>query len=234
MRHEFREDEGQEPAALLQEHAGSQPRSMDPMHSLALYDEPMKSCSPLGDCSVPALTAVQDRISRRLPQRSAIERASDVELLAITDELSTELALLDGDLRANDFSLSDEPTLRNGIAYIEFQLGEVVKQTERRLRARHPQPLHGTDQTDDFRHRFDAMRRADIVDAVQTLGVPLSKRGREWWGLCPFHQERTPSFAVNPAKGVWRCHGCQRGGDLVRFVTERHHLNAVEALRFLE
>ena len=78
------------------------------------------------------------------------------------------------------------------------------------------------------------MRMADIVDAIQTLGTPLQKRGREWWGLCPFHQERTPSFAVNAEKGVWRCHGCQRGGDLVGFVMQQQHLNAVEALRFLK
>jgi len=177
---------------------------------------------------------MQDQASRRLLQRSAIERASDTELVAITDELSTELALLHGDLQANDFSLHEEPTMRNGIAYLEFQLDEVIKQAERRLRARRPRPLSGIGQTDDFRHRFDAMRCADIVEAIQTLGVPLRRRGREWWGVCPFHEERTPSFAVNAEKGVWHCHGCQRGGNLVTFVMERQHLNAVEALCFLE
>jgi hypothetical protein len=182
----------------------------------------------------PYLAPTQVEASKRLLHRIAIERASDAELVAITDELSTELALLHGDLQANDFSLYDEPTLRKGIAYIECQLAEVVKQSERRLRARRPHHLPGTDQTDDFRRRFDAMRCADIAEAIQTLGVPLDRRGREWWGLCPFHQERSPSFAVNAEKGVWHCHGCQQGGDLVGFVMRQRHLNAVEALRFLE
>ena len=78
------------------------------------------------------------------------------------------------------------------------------------------------------------MRAADIVDGIQTLGIPLRKQGREWWGLSPFHQENSPSFAVNQDKAVWYCHGCQRRGDLVGFVMQQHHLNAVEALRFLE
>jgi hypothetical protein len=181
-----------------------------------------------------SLTAVQDRTSRRLLQRTAVERATDVELAAISDELSTELALLQGDLESRDYSLFDDATLRSGIASLEHQLADVVKQSERRLRARRFSQYSGTDPQEDFRYRFDAVRRVDIVEAVQTLGTPLQKRGREWWGLCPFHRERTPSFAVSLEKGVWRCHGCQRGGDLVAFVMQQRHLNAIEALRFLE
>src|SRR5215204_707572 len=181
-----------------------------------------------------SMSMVQDRTARRLLQRSAVERATDAELAAMSDELGTELALLQGDLGAQDYSLFDDATLRSGTAYLEHQLADVAKQCERRLRARHFSQHPGADPQEDYRHRFDAMRCADIVEAIQTLGTPLQKRGREWWGLCPFHQERTPSFAVSLEKGVWRCHGCQRGGDLVGFVMQQRHLNAVESLRFLE
>jgi len=181
-----------------------------------------------------SMSMVQDRTARRLLQRSAVERATDAELAAMSDELGTELALLQGDLVAQDYSLFDDATLRSGIAYLEHQLADVAKQCERRLRARHFSQHPGADPQDDCRYRFDAMRCADIVEAIQTLGTPLQKRGREWWGRCPFHHERTPSFAVCLEKGVWRCHGCQRGGDLVGFVMQQRHLNAVESLRFLE
>jgi hypothetical protein len=180
------------------------------------------------------LTAPEAHESRRLLQRSSVQRASDRELAAMAEEYDVERALLQGDLTAGDSSLFDEETLRNGIAFYEYHLGEIAKQAERRLCSRQFRMRSNTDQDEDFRARFDAMRVADIVDAIQTLGTPLRKRGREWWGLCPFHQERTPSFAVSMEKGVWRCHGCHRGGDLVSFVMEHRHVNAVEALRFLE
>jgi hypothetical protein len=172
--------------------------------------------------------------ARRLLQRSSVERASDPELAAIADEYAIERALLLGDLAARDFSHFDEATLRNGIAYYEYHLAELAQQAERRLRSRQFRLRSDSDPHEDFRSRFSAMRLADIVDAIQTLGTPLQKRGREWWGLCPFHEEKSASFAVNGEKAVWRCHGCQRGGDLVAFVMQQRHLNAVEALRFLE
>jgi CHC2-type zinc finger protein len=180
------------------------------------------------------LTVSQVDAAWRRNQRFAIERASDEELAAMAEELDVELALLEGDVAAGDYTLFDEPTLRNGIAYYQHQLAEVARQAERRLRARRAVALGGPDPRAELRARFDAMRQVNIVEALQVLGVPLEKRGREWWACCPLHGERSPSFAVNAEKGVWRCHGCHRGGDLVRFVMEREHLSAVEALRFLE
>jgi hypothetical protein len=181
-----------------------------------------------------SLPVMDDQMSRRLLHRTAIERATDAELAAMSDELSTELALLQGDLAAQDYALFDDATLRSGIAYLEYQLADIVKQSERRLRARRFAHHPKVEPHEDFRSRFDAMRCADIVEAIQTLGTLLNKRGKEWWGLCSFHHERTPSFAVNLEKGFWRCHGCQRGGDLVSFVMQQRHLNAIEALGFLE
>ena len=48
--------------------------------------------------------------------------------------------------------------------------------------------------------------------------VELRKRGRQLWGLCPFHAEKTPSFAVDPEKEVFYCHGCHAGGNVIEFV----------------
>jgi DNA primase len=60
-------------------------------------------------------------------------------------------------------------------------------------------------------------RRADIVEIISPH-VALRKAGRRLVGLCPFHQERTGSFTVDPETGLWHCFGCKAGGDLFRFV----------------
>src|SRR5215207_3232694 len=100
------------------------------------------------------LSMMDDRSARRLLCRSAIERATDPELAATSDEFSTELALLQGDLAARDYSLFGNATLRSGIAYLEHQLEEVVKQSERRLRARRFAHQPNTEPHQDFRYRF--------------------------------------------------------------------------------
>ncbi|MCZ7587130.1 MAG: CHC2 zinc finger domain-containing protein [Deltaproteobacteria bacterium] len=75
-------------------------------------------------------------------------------------------------------------------------------------------------------------RRADIVEVVQTH-TRLKKAGRNWVGLCPFHQEKTPSFNVNPDLQIFKCFGCQRGGDVFRFVMDANGLSFPEALKML-
>ncbi len=59
----------------------------------------------------------------------------------------------------------------------------------------------------------EIMQRADILEIVGDY-VPLKRRGRNWFGLCPFHQEDTPSFSVNPEKGIFKCFGCGKGGNV--------------------
>lgn len=167
-------------------------------------------------------------------RRFAVERASDDELLAMVAEHDTEYTLLRGDLVARDYSVFSEAVLREGIAFHQNELTEITRQIDRRLRVRRVTRSTGGDTQADYQARFDAMRRVDLIEALQTLGLQLQKRGREWWALCPFHEERTPSFAANQEKGVWHCHGCLRGGDLITFVTLQHGLNRVEALNFLE
>jgi len=75
-------------------------------------------------------------------------------------------------------------------------------------------------------------RRADIVDIVSPY-VRLRKAGRRLVGLCPFHQERTPSFTVDPEKGFWHCFGCKAGGDLFRFVEMMEKVTFIEAVELL-
>jgi DNA primase len=73
---------------------------------------------------------------------------------------------------------------------------------------------------------------AHIVDVVQEF-VPLKKRGANFLGLCPFHNEKTPSFTVSPSKEIFKCFGCGKVGNSVNFVMEHEHLTYPEALKYL-
>jgi DNA primase len=73
---------------------------------------------------------------------------------------------------------------------------------------------------------------AQIVDVVQEF-VPLKKRGVNYLGLCPFHNEKTPSFTVSPSKEIFKCFGCGKAGNSVNFVMEHEHLSYPEALKYL-
>jgi DNA primase len=74
--------------------------------------------------------------------------------------------------------------------------------------------------------------RANIVDVVQQY-VGLKKAGRAFSGLCPFHTEKTPSFTVDPAKQVFYCFGCGKGGNVFHFLMEVEHLTFPEAVERL-
>jgi DNA primase len=71
---------------------------------------------------------------------------------------------------------------------------------------------------------------ADIVDVISEF-VQLKKAGREFKANCPFHEERTPSFCVVPAKGFYKCFGCGKSGDVFSFIMERQGLDFVEAVK---
>lgn len=73
---------------------------------------------------------------------------------------------------------------------------------------------------------------ADIVEVVSEY-VTLRKRGVNLIGLCPFHNEKTPSFTVSPAKGIFKCFGCGKGGNAVHFIMEHEQLSYPEALKQL-
>ena len=73
---------------------------------------------------------------------------------------------------------------------------------------------------------------ARIEDVVGEF-VTLRKRGSNLIGVCPFHKEKTPSFNVNPARNIFKCFGCGKAGDSVRFIMEHEHYSFQEALRYL-
>ena len=78
----------------------------------------------------------------------------------------------------------------------------------------------------------EVRRAADIVDVVSAR-TQLRKAGTRYSGRCPFHEERTPSFSVNPVDKLFYCFGCGKGGDLIAFVREAEQLDFVEAIEWL-
>jgi DNA primase len=80
---------------------------------------------------------------------------------------------------------------------------------------------------------IDAVKdAADIVEVISGR-TQLKRSGARFTGLCPFHDERTPSFSVSPEKGTYYCFGCQRGGDAIRFVEETEGVDFVGAIEWL-
>ncbi len=81
--------------------------------------------------------------------------------------------------------------------------------------------------------KIDEVRRAtDIVELISSA-VALKKRGKSYLGLCPFHEEKTPSFSVSPEKQMYYCFGCGAGGNVFTFLMESERVSFVEAVRTL-
>ena len=81
---------------------------------------------------------------------------------------------------------------------------------------------------------IEAVReRTDIVKLVSQYLTLKKAGGDNMTGLCPFHQEKTPSFSISPAKQVFYCHGCGKGGDAIGFLRELEHLGFAEAVERL-
>ncbi len=74
--------------------------------------------------------------------------------------------------------------------------------------------------------------RSDIIDVLNSY-IPLQKAGTNYKSLCPFHSEKTPSFTVNPVKQIFYCFGCQKGGDVIRFVMDYEGVDYITALKIL-
>ena len=75
----------------------------------------------------------------------------------------------------------------------------------------------------------------DTADMVEVVGArtQLRRVGSRWTGRCPFHEERTPSFSVNPVEKLFYCFGCGKGGDLITFVRESEGLDFAGAIEWL-
>jgi DNA primase len=78
-----------------------------------------------------------------------------------------------------------------------------------------------------------AEHRDKLTRVILADGVLLRPRGNEMVGLCPFHEERTPSFSVNPKKGLYRCFGCDAKGDVISYLTTKNDMSFGEAMSFL-
>ena len=86
--------------------------------------------------------------------------------------------------------------------------------------------------TYDNRVTREISERLDIVDIIGET-VKLSRKGNRYWGLCPFHAEKTPSFSVTPERNMFYCFGCHAGGDIFSFIMKRDGLDFKEALEIL-
>ena len=78
----------------------------------------------------------------------------------------------------------------------------------------------------------ELVARSEITDVVSSY-VPLTRKGNNLWGLCPFHNEKTPSFSVSPDKQIYHCFGCGKGGGVISFIMEMENLPFVDAVRLL-
>ena len=78
----------------------------------------------------------------------------------------------------------------------------------------------------------ELVARSDIVDVVGSY-VALTKKGANYFGLCPFHNEKTGSFSVSPDKQIYHCFGCGKGGSVISFIMEIENLSFPEAVAFL-
>ena len=78
----------------------------------------------------------------------------------------------------------------------------------------------------------DLRRQTDIVRIIQDY-VPLKKKGANWMACCPFHKEKTPSFSVSPAKEIFYCFGCHKGGSVFNFVMEIERVSFPESIKII-
>ena len=78
----------------------------------------------------------------------------------------------------------------------------------------------------------EVIEKNDIVDVISQQ-VRLKKSGANYLGLCPFHNEKTPSFSVSPQKGIFHCFGCGVGGSVINFVMKTENLTFTEAIQEL-
>ena len=83
------------------------------------------------------------------------------------------------------------------------------------------------------RETVEQILQAARIEEVVGEFVTLKKRGSNLWGVCPFHNEKTPSFSVNPARNIFKCFGCGKAGDSAKFLMEHEHFTYPEALRYL-
>lgn len=177
------------------------------------------------------LTPSQREAARSTLRRYTDECLAPAELAVEIERIEQHRALLAGDLKAHDYTVSDEPTLWAGIAYADQRLAELEHQAQRLLRAGR------TASTVDLQPDFDRARDVDLVDLVETLTGQPAKRSSAGRHLivCPFHDDRRPSMVIYPPGKGWWCPACGRGGrDAASFCAEFFRCSQLEGLRWVE
>jgi DNA primase len=86
----------------------------------------------------------------------------------------------------------------------------------------------------EFRRAIEEIKLRAPLESIVSETVDLKQKGSQMWGCCPFHEERTPSFKVDPQTDIWYCFGaCRKGGDVIKFVQERGNMTFMDALSLL-
>lgn len=102
-----------------------------------------------------------------------------------------------------------------------FKIKEMYLKEESRMYVKYPEEL------------IEEIRiNNDILDVVGEY-VKLEKKGKSYFGLCPFHREKTPSFSVDNTKQMYHCFGCGKGGSVIQFIMDAENLDYIEAIKFL-
>src|SRR6266568_2178082 len=76
-------------------------------------------------------------------------------------------------------------------------------------------------------------QEVSVERLVESAGIALKKTGKDWFGLCPFHADKTPSLSVTPAKNLWHCLGCKSGGGPIEWVVKMHGVSFRHAFELL-
>jgi len=132
-----------------------------------------------------------------------------------------------------DDEVSDDMVARLTL-HMTQQMGDIRQELQRRQRARAlPSPI--ARQSPVSRPLLEQIKlQSDLVEIFISAGVDLRRSSPSAWkGLCPFHEERTPSFYVYTDKGFWICYGCQRKGDAIAAAQALHHLPFMAAVKHL-
>jgi len=80
---------------------------------------------------------------------------------------------------------------------------------------------------------IEQVKDANDIVSVISEHIPLKKKGKNYWGCCPFHNEKTPSFSVTPEKGFFYCFGCRESGNVISFLMKYDNLTFPEAIERL-
>ncbi len=87
--------------------------------------------------------------------------------------------------------------------------------------------------SDSMKLKSELKRATDILEVAQDLGIQVQKSGRNFIGICPFHDEKTPSFSISQEKQIYKCFGCGKGGDVISLVCEMKDLSYRESMNYL-